>query len=59
MSKSELSSGGWSITNDMRISTGDGESAALGAKKSGMEAAATIGGDDGETVVVITLAVGS
>jgi len=56
--KSELSSDGWTIENDMLISTGDGESAVLSAKKSGMEAAATIAEDDGATAVVITLIVG-
>jgi hypothetical protein len=57
--KSELSSGGWTIENDMHITTGEGESAVLSAKKSGMEAAATIAEDDGETAIVITLIVES
>jgi len=56
--KSELSSNGWSIENEMRVSTGEGESAVVSAKKDGMEAAATIAEDGGETAVVITLATG-
>ncbi len=55
--KSELSSDGWAIENDMHISTGEGESAVLAAKKSGMEAAATIAQDDGATAIVIALMV--
>jgi len=57
--KSELSSNGWTIQNDMHVTTGDGESAVLAAKKGGMEAAATIAEDDGDTTVVITLIAGS
>jgi hypothetical protein len=53
--KTELPSNGWTIENDAQISTADGATSMLSAKRDGMQANAGIAQGDGETVIAVTI----
>ncbi|MBN2846965.1 MAG: hypothetical protein JXP72_00745 [Coriobacteriia bacterium] len=51
--KSELSSGGWELTNDVKMSTGDSELAQLAAESGTREAAVMVSeGSEGTEIVI-------
>ena len=55
--KTELPSNGWTIVNDAQISTADGATSMLSAKRDGMEANMGVIQKDGGTEIAVTLMV--
>jgi len=53
--KRKLPSGGWTLTDDVKMSTGDGELAQLVAESGDREAALMINASDGGTQIVINV----
>jgi hypothetical protein len=56
--KSELGQAGWEITQDAKMTTGDGEMAQLAAESDDREAALMINSDGGETQIVVNVYIG-